>query len=135
MLNNFRVKVENAPDETWSSDATKIIRTESKIPDYPPLTTLGSFQFVNCQPRQVYVYFQKIKPQSENGANFTYFVESDPPLQISEKSSAYVKLVELEDGKRYTFRIWSENSVGKSRESSTVIIPSHRKSDMSNFNY
>ncbi|CAG9855530.1 unnamed protein product [Phyllotreta striolata] len=116
-----RVKVAKASDDTLSNYSSVVVKTLSKIPDHPPRTTIGSFQLENDE---VYVYFQKIPPQRENGEGFRYAVESEPRLNMTELTSTYAKFVGLEQGTRYTMTIRSQNNVGNSTGHSVVYIPS-----------
>ncbi|CAH1153652.1 unnamed protein product [Phaedon cochleariae] len=138
-LYDIRVSMRSAEavdsDTVWSENASITEWTKSKIPDCPPATTIGSFEINEYNSTfDVYVYWQTIKPEQENGQNLTYevYMDSHPDLRYTEVTKAYAKYTNLSFS-TYVISIWSKNEEGFSSEKSTVVIPAERPSLPRNF--
>ncbi|KAF5285699.1 hypothetical protein FQA39_LY16505 [Lamprigera yunnana] len=128
---SMRSLAAEADDEfMWSKNATITLLTKSKIPAGPPETNIGSFEEVSTGntliQREVFVYWQQIPISMTNGVNFTYIVEVEGRRDIKpvEVTDAYAKFRNLSIDENYIFHIWSQNSVGRSKEKSIVYVPS-----------
>ncbi|XP_031640435.1 cytokine receptor-like [Contarinia nasturtii] len=118
-------KVDDAEDipEMWSNCKSQIFKTESRIPDKPPLTDVGSFSLTPSG--HVFVYWKELLESEHNGANLKYIIidANDTPY-VSTRS--FAKLEHLDANvmtKPLNFHIHSENNVGRSIKYSTVHIP------------
>ncbi|XP_018565709.1 cytokine receptor [Anoplophora glabripennis] len=133
---SMRSSVADQNDESmWSENATRTIRTKSKVPDCPPKTNLGSFQIViNDNSRNVYIYWQQLKAEQYNGQNLSYIAKilNRPSINNVESVKAYAMLENLTFSE-YVVNIWSVNEMGYSSEKSTVIIPAKPLDKPSNF--
>ncbi|KAK5639012.1 hypothetical protein RI129_011504 [Pyrocoelia pectoralis] len=120
---------DNDDESMWSANTTVTCYTDSKIPGAPPLTNIGSFEIISSgntlNQREVFVYWQQIPLQVTNGENFTYYVEAveNPEIRPMETTHAYAKFTNLSVDQRYTFQIWSKNTIGLSEEKSVVVVP------------
>lgn len=134
LLYDIRVSMRSAMADPydefmWSDNATRTIRTKSKLPDCPPETDIGSFQIINNGGhRNVYIYWQQLQVEQYNGQNLTYVVEAAnyPSLSRVESVKAYAVLENLSSNE-YIINIWSVNEMGYSLRKSTVVIPAKRK--------
>lgn len=62
-------------ERLWSEFNEITSRTLSKIPERPPKVTQGSFEIVGgLQDRQIYLYWQNLQKEEENGPDFKYVV-------------------------------------------------------------
>lgn len=110
----------------WSENATRTVRTKSKIPDGPPETNIGSFEIVtNGAIRNIYVYWKQIREESRNGQNFQYKVKVENPAITNYSSKSFVELKGL-SAKEYKIDIWSQNDEGISLNKSTLLVPARR---------
>ncbi|KAK4871636.1 hypothetical protein RN001_015760 [Aquatica leii] len=120
------------PDDEfmWSKNSSLTIITRSRLPGRPPVTNIGSFEVVSSgntlNQREVFIYWQQIPQSLANGPNFTYAVEviGRNDIELVEVTDAYAKFRNLSVYESYTFDIWSQNSVGRSKEKSVVVVPS-----------
>lgn len=113
-------------ERMWSQFAPTFAYTLSKLPDGPPGTTVGSYEYYELSG-DIYIYWQKLQPHQENGNDFCYVVEVDghPNLKPSKNDSNYALFSNLPD-RNYTFRIWSQNDIGRSDRSSEVFVPAQK---------
>ncbi|XP_050314770.1 cytokine receptor isoform X2 [Anthonomus grandis grandis] len=122
-------KMEEATeDKMWSKESIIIVRTLSKIPDSPPKTIEGSFEYVE-PTRSRLVCWQRLKRYQENGNDTSYVLEGvgDDTLiePLTIRDSNCLKYDNLPDT-NYTFKIWAKNEVGMSKNYSTVFFPATR---------
>jgi cytokine receptor domeless len=133
-LCDIRVSLRSAEaqsdDESmWSRNASITERTNSKVPDEPPETNVGSFEIVSfgnsLQYREAYIYWRQISEEQKNGPEFSYVisVEEDPSNEPVELTNTYAKFKNLSISKSYTFSIWSKNINGSSARRSIIYIP------------
>ncbi|KAJ8955446.1 hypothetical protein NQ318_003545 [Aromia moschata] len=120
-------KVADENDENmWSDNATITVRAQSKIPDHPPKTDIGSFEsFYNRFTRDIYVYWQQLAEEEHNGQNFSYEVEvvNDPSLRPKDITKTYAYFSNVSFSTDYIINIRSRNDIGPSLEKSTVVVP------------
>ncbi|XP_019700208.1 uncharacterized protein LOC105190189 isoform X2 [Harpegnathos saltator] len=126
------LKSATAPDveHMWSKPSIVEFRTASSVPSYPPRTDIGSFEIteIDDKSRDVFLYWQRIPRNHENGENFTYEVDyvekngADAYLKNKNSTVAYVKYTITADSK-YLFKIASKNEVGFSSNRSEIIVP------------
>lgn len=67
----------NATDfKYWSFPSIGKNRTEAKLPERPPPIVPGSFEIVqeSLNARKIFVYWQKIGREEENGPDFGYTI-------------------------------------------------------------
>ncbi|XP_014481132.1 PREDICTED: uncharacterized protein LOC106747764 isoform X2 [Dinoponera quadriceps] len=116
-------------ERMWSKPAVIKFRTMSSAPSFPPRTDIGSFEIVEIddKSRDVFLYWQRIPQNHQNGENFMYevdYVEKngvDANLKNRNSTVAYVKYNITTDSK-YLFKIASKNEVGPSSRSE-IIVP------------
>ncbi|XP_018331539.1 cytokine receptor [Agrilus planipennis] len=126
------------PDDEsmWSKNTSLTERTASKEPGAPPKTTLGTFEFDSSTGRDVYLYWQEIPNEIQNGEGFTYEVKSvnhPGDLHLVEQKNAYARFQGLDSSKGYKFLIWSKNDIGKSENFSVINIPAKKIKEPSAF--
>lgn len=107
------------------------------VPSAAPRTDIGSFEIAeNNGNRDVYLYWQAIPQNQENGDNFKYqiiHVENDGynikrmTLTPSETTRTYAKLKGI-GLKNYLFEIISANEVGPNSDRARIYIPSQNES-------
>lgn len=88
-------------DICWSDYAVVTFRTASELPERAPVTDIGSFSVLETVKNQeIYVYWQQIKPEEQNGEKFEYTVivrENGivKPIRANESELSYAKFVGL----------------------------------------
>lgn len=108
------------------------------VPGAAPRTDIGSFEIAeNNGNRDVYLYWQAIPQNQENGDNFKYqivHVENDGynikrmALTPSETTRTYAKLKGI-GFKSYLFEIISANEVGPNSDRARIYIPNQSESE------
>lgn len=100
------------------------------VPGMPPRTDMGSFEITeNNANRDVYLYWQAIPQNQENGDNFTYkiiYVEENgqnATIKPDEITKTYAKFKGLSFSKYY-FEIASTNAVGNNKDRAKIFVPS-----------
>lgn len=111
----------------WSEYATRTERTQSKEPDGPPETNVGSFRFIEPfgSKRHVLVHWKPIREEARNGQDFKYKVEIENTGSTNYTFKPFIKLSNL-TAQEYKINIWSKNDKGISSEKSTLVIPAQR---------
>ncbi|XP_076261381.1 cytokine receptor domeless isoform X1 [Rhynchophorus ferrugineus] len=127
-LYDIRVSMKsgNATEERfWSANSSVHVLTESKLPDRPPRTEIGCFEWL--EGRHIMIYWEKIHDYEENGQNFSYHIEVDgfPDIKPKKLSSSYARFENVEN-RNYTFKIWSKNIKGLSKDYSVIFVPGSR---------
>lgn len=124
---SIRMRISSAPDveEMWSKWAKTQVKTLMRRPDHPPLVDVGSF---NIGPGgDVYLYWKHLPKCYQNGVNYTYTITSSNkqfefPNELHQQLAIYMKdRVNLL--KDTTFHIRNNNSVGASKDASTLVVP------------
>ncbi|XP_032682299.1 uncharacterized protein LOC116849327 isoform X2 [Odontomachus brunneus] len=127
------LKSASAPDveHMWSKPGIIKFRTASSTPSYPPRTDIGSFEIteIDDKSRDVFLYWQRIPQNHENGENFMYEVDhvekngiNSPYFKNKNSTVAFIKYTITTDSK-YLFRVASRNEVGPSNGRSELIVP------------
>lgn len=119
------LKVEDAEDipEMWSNYNSGIFKTDSRIPDKPPLTDIGSFSFTDSG--HVFVYWKELIESEHNGPNLKYIVFDTNNTTI-QSTRTLAKLEHIDANimtKALNFHIHSQNDVGKSVKYSSIHVP------------
>lgn len=112
----------------------------SIVPGMPPKTDIGSFESLprahDPDHRIIYVYWQQIPQWQENGENFGYNISSieeivngQPILrnetpEIDRTRATFERM----SYNAYIFKIVSFNKEGRSKDYSTILVPSKAKS-------
>lgn len=120
---SLKVKdAENIP-EMWSNYKSGLFKTESRKPDKPPLTDIGSFSFTDSG--HVFLYWKELLKSENNGPNLKYIVvDTHNTTLVSTRTLA--KLEKIDANIMTTplnLHIHSENDVGRSIKYSSVYIP------------
>ncbi|KYQ54930.1 Cytokine receptor [Trachymyrmex zeteki] len=120
------------PDR-WSEFSVVTFRTSSKLPSAAPRTDIGSFEIAeNNGNRDVYLYWQAIPQNQENGDNFKYqiiHVEENGQkvaLTPSETTRTYAKLKGITLNS-YLFEIISTNEVGANNSRARIYVPNQKE--------
>ena len=97
------------------------------MPAASPRTTLGSFELVGlANSRTVYVYWQQIAAQQQNGPQFRYCAVRLRPGRAAappdDTTDAYALFRDLDLG-QHEFNITACNSEGESAEPATLVVP------------
>ncbi|CAL8084255.1 unnamed protein product [Orchesella dallaii] len=140
---NYTIKVRlrspdaNNTEEFWSVPAIHSIRTEAKAPEFPPETDIGSYEneMQKHNFRDIYIYWKSIPERYKNGSNFQYqidvFERTENERELTKLSSkpqvineSYAKFAQLSTHKSYVFRVFAENSRGRSLNTSEISVPS-----------
>ncbi|XP_043227242.1 cytokine receptor-like [Amphibalanus amphitrite] len=113
--------------DLWSPPLETVLRTQATVPAASPRTTLGSFDLVGrATSRTVYVYWQQIEAQEQNGPQFGYCAVRLRPGRAAatpdNTTDAYALFRDLDLG-RHEFSIAACNSEGKSAEPATLVVP------------
>lgn len=123
------LKVKDAEDtaEMWSNYSTHVFKTESRIPDKPPQTDIGSFSFTDSG--HVFIYWKELLKSENNGPNFKYIIiGANNTNLISTRTLTKLEQIDANIMKDpYNFHIYSQNDIGKSVNYSTVHIPAVRE--------
>lgn len=109
--------------EMWSNYSTHVFKTESRIPDRPPRTDIGSFSFTDSG--HVFIYWKELKKSENNGPNFNYIITGANNTKLIS-TRTLTKLEQIDANvmrESYDFHIYSQNTVGKSRDNSIVRVP------------
>ncbi|XP_031624527.1 cytokine receptor-like [Contarinia nasturtii] len=119
-------KVDDAEDipEMWSnSHIGHIFKTESRIPDKPPLTDIGSFSLTASG--HVFVYWKELSESEHNGPNLKYIIiDANNTTYVSTRSLAKLEHLDANGMKKpLNFHIHSKNNVGRSKMYSSVYVP------------
>lgn len=121
------LRVKDAEDTTdmWSNYGSHVFVTESRIPDRPPHTDIGSFSFTDSG--HVFIYWKQLLKSEYNGPNLRYItVDANNTNLSSESELTYVRLEHTDTnkmGQPLNLRIYSKNKLGKSVNYSIVRIP------------
>lgn len=119
------LKVRDAEDtaEMWSNYSTHVFKTESRIPDRPPRTDIGSFSFTDSG--HVFIYWKELQKSENNGPNFKYvIVGANNTHLISTRTLTKLEQIDANVMREsHDFHIYSQNDVGKSRNHSVVRVP------------
>lgn len=119
------LKVDDAEDipEMWSNYNAFVFKTESRIPDKPPLTDIGSFSFTDSG--HVFVYWKELLKFENNGPNLKYIViDANDTTTVSTRTLAKLEYIDANImTKPLNFHIYSQNDVGKSIKYSSVVVP------------
>ncbi|KYN26832.1 Cytokine receptor [Trachymyrmex cornetzi] len=120
------------PDR-WSEFSVVTFRTSPKLPSAAPRTDIGSFEITeNNGNRDVYLYWQAIPQNQENGNNFKYqiiHVEENGQkvaLTPSETTRTYAKLKGIALNS-YLFEIISTNEVGANNSRARIYVPNQKE--------
>ncbi|KYN30898.1 Cytokine receptor [Trachymyrmex septentrionalis] len=120
------------PDR-WSEFSVVTFRTSPKLPSAAPRTDIGSFEIAeNNGNRDVYLYWQAIPQNQENGDNFKYqiiHVEENGQkvaLTPSETTRTYAKLKGITLNS-YLFEIISTNEVGANNSRARIYVPNQKE--------
>lgn len=130
----IRMKVSRAEniEKMWSQwvSLNQNIQLAERFPDFPPEVNVGGF---NILPNNdVYIYWRNVPKCHFNGKNFNYDVSTEngdiPSEEITDKKSYAIyrknNFISMNGSK---VRIWSKNSVGRSKNASIIRIPSHEE--------
>lgn len=105
------------------------------VPGAAPRTDIGSFEIAeNNGNRDVYLYWQAISQNQENGDNFKYqiiHVEENGhnvALTPSETTRTYAKLKGISLNS-YLFEIISTNEVGANGDRARIYVPNQQESE------
>jgi len=105
------------------------------VPGAAPQTDIGSFEIAeNNGSRDIYLYWQAIPQNQENGDNFKYqiiHVEKNGnkiALTPSETTRTYAKLKGI-SLKSYLFEIISTNEVGANSDHARIYVPHQQDSE------
>ncbi|XP_018407282.1 PREDICTED: uncharacterized protein LOC108783250 [Cyphomyrmex costatus] len=119
--------------DRWSEFSVVTFRTSSKLPSAAPRTDIGSFEIAeNNGNRDVYLYWQAIPQNQENGDNFKYqiiHVEENGQkvaLTPSETTRTYAKLKGISLNS-YLFEIVSTNEVGANNSRARIYVPNQKE--------
>ncbi|XP_044741513.1 cytokine receptor-like isoform X2 [Chrysoperla carnea] len=118
-------------DCCWSGYANYTFKTLMDRPSQPPRMDVGSFEIIESVKkdlRDVYIYWQQIRPHQQNGDNFNYTIiarENNKMIVVKpvELKLAYAKFNAL-GPQEYLFEVLSTNAVGHSDSGTIVRIPS-----------
>ncbi|XP_011695047.1 PREDICTED: cytokine receptor isoform X2 [Wasmannia auropunctata] len=120
------------PDR-WSDFSVVTFRTSPKLPGAAPRTDIGSFEIAeNNGNRDVYLYWQAIPHNQENGDNFKYQIihveenGQNVSLTPSETTRTYAKLKGI-SFHSYLFEIISTNEVGANSNRARIYVPNHQE--------
>ncbi|XP_012522473.1 uncharacterized protein LOC105828601 [Monomorium pharaonis] len=120
------------PDR-WSDFSVVTFRTSPKLPGAAPRTDVGSFEIAeNNGNRDVYLYWQAIPQNQENGDNFKYQIihveENGRKVAVtpSETTRTYAKLKGISLNS-YRFEIVSTNEVGASNDRARIYVPKQQE--------
>lgn len=104
------------------------------VPGAPPRTDIGSFEITeNIGNRDVYLYWQAIPQNQENGNNFKYQIihvqENGHKVTLtpSETTRTYAKFKGISLNS-YLFEIVSTNEVGANSERARIYVPNQQDS-------
>ncbi|XP_039307357.1 uncharacterized protein LOC105199782 isoform X2 [Solenopsis invicta] len=119
--------------DRWSDFSVVTFRTSPKLPGAAPRTDVGSFEIAeNNGNRDVYLYWQAIPQNQENGDNFKYqiiHVEENGhkvTLTPSETTRTYAKLKGISLNS-YRFEIISTNEIGASSDRARIYLPKQQE--------
>lgn len=123
------LKVKDAADvpEMWSQYKSNVFRTESRIPDQPPLTNIGSFSITDSG--HVFIYWKELQRFEHNGPNIKYVViDSKNTTFTSTRTLAKLEQIHANTlAKSLYFRVHSQNDEGRSIKYSGVRVPAVRE--------
>ncbi|XP_024884406.1 uncharacterized protein LOC112462719 [Temnothorax curvispinosus] len=119
--------------DRWSDFSVVAFRTSPKLPGAAPRTDIGSFEIAEYNgSRDVYLYWQAIPQNQENGDNFKYqiiHVEENGhnvALTPSETTRTYAKLKGISFNS-YLFEIVSTNEVGANSSRARIYVPNQQE--------
>nr|CAD7434957.1 unnamed protein product [Timema monikensis] len=136
MLYEVRISMKSAVatgEDKWSTPTNITFMTSAIVPGAPPKTDIGSFEVSGGLLRDVYIYWRYIPNEMKNGDKFEYKITSVEEngqkrnLHPNETTKAFAKFKGISNNS-YRFVIVSANSVGYSKESSVVYVPSRHES-------
>lgn len=120
---SLKVKDAENTAEMWSNYSSHVFKTESRIPDKPPLTDIGSFSFTDSG--HVFIYWKELLKSEHNGPNFRYIIVGTNNTNLNVERTL-TKLEQIDSNmmtEPLNFHIHSKNDVGKSLNYSIVQIP------------
>ncbi|KAK0096530.1 hypothetical protein PV326_005230 [Microctonus aethiopoides] len=120
-------------EDRWSNFSHITFRTLPRLPGMSARTDIGSFEIMeNKEDRDVYLYWQAIPLQLENGDNFEYRVDyiemngHKVSIKPNETTRTYAKFKAI-SFKSYRFVISTLNVVGFHPEKAVIFIPSRQE--------
>ncbi|XP_014213058.1 cytokine receptor [Copidosoma floridanum] len=121
-------------EDMWSNFSYVTFRTLQTLPGQSPRTDIGSFEVEeNNLNRDIYLYWQAIPEQLENGRTFRYrfaiIMENKIHKYVRAEDYAatthiYAKFEGLAHDIDYTFSIMTSNEFGIRKESAKIFVPS-----------
>ncbi|XP_011874868.1 PREDICTED: cytokine receptor [Vollenhovia emeryi] len=119
--------------DRWSDFSVVTFRTSAKLPGAAPRTDIGSFEITeNPGNRDVYLYWQAIPQNQENGDNFKYQIvrveENGRTVALtpSETTRTYAKVKGISLNS-YLFEIISTNEVGANGDRARIYVPNQQE--------
>lgn len=106
---------------------------DSTVPGSAPRTDIGSFEIIeNKTGRDVYLYWQAIPLELQNGYNFTYKIVGENGRELSLLPSEITGTYAMFKGltfDSYKFEIMSMNEVGANPNRAKIFLPSRNESE------
>ncbi|UXI17883.1 E3 ubiquitin-protein ligase RFWD3 [Sarcoptes scabiei] len=125
---NITCKVNDPSNENWSKMASIKITTEAEVPFVSPKMINQSFETVRFfgSNRQVTLYWESLPENEQNGPNFEYLVSYSEKSENSWRNNVTkfpnITLI-LQSDVEYTFKIYSKNFIGLSKNFSSFVLP------------